>query len=134
MAVSGGTALSGKNGKLFKGSGTPTEIEIGHWSASCKSDVFKYASSKTAGFKRAVVGNAEMTGQVDGKRLSDVPIETLIQNGTIVLLTLNWTAATKISVQVAIENLDFDVNPETGDIETFSFGFTSDGDWQFTST
>lgn len=126
-----GTALSGKHGTVILVSTGNTELEIGHWTFSSKADIFKYASSKSGGVKLGIAGNSDSSGTIDGKRMIDAPIEDLIQEGDAVTLRLRFSETTYIQVPALIENLDFDVNPDTGDIETFSFGWTSNGGWAF---
>lgn len=124
-----GTPLSGNEGKFKKGS---SELEITHWTFSGVSDLHSYVSSKTGPRRRTIPGNELGTGTIEGKRMTDAPIEANFVNGDVVDATMLFgDSAGGIHASVVIGNLDFDVNPDSGELESFSCSFTTDGDWEF---
>ncbi len=115
------------------------ELEITQWEGSSETDIESFATSATNGKKAAIPGNGQMTGTVQGKISAEEVVSDLLQDGDYIGLKCYITKQTqgtnkKIYVDIPealIGSLQFGSDPNGGGGATFSFSFTSSGDYDF---
>jgi hypothetical protein len=127
--MAAGTPLSGNAGKVKVNA---AYLEITHWTYSGATDIHSYNSSETGGDRVTEKGNGQASGTVEGKRMKTTPIETVLKDGDLVTLLLEFEAGDGITFSARISNLDFDVNVDSGELQTFSFNYLSHGARSFT--
>jgi hypothetical protein len=122
-----GAGISGKDGDVKIGA---TQIaEITKWSFNPKANIPKYASNKTGGYKKAVVGVRDGAGSIEGKWDPAIPATSVVAPGTLVTLKLYINATQFWSVPSAIEGFKHDVDLDTGEVVGWSADFQTDGAW-----
>jgi hypothetical protein len=109
---------------------TGTQVaEVKKWHFAPKANVPKYASNKTAGYKRAVAGVKEGAGSIDFVWDPSNPLTGTLDVGTAATLTLYINAAQFYSVPAVIESITLDVDLDTGEIVGGNMTFVANGAW-----
>ncbi len=133
--MAAGPVITGDEGRLIKeAGGTDTEIEIGSWTATLEAQSDRYASSKSAGFLQTETGNKGATGTFEGKRATDTKIEEACPPGNTVVtlyLIFETSGPTGLTMPCKIKTLTFSINPNTGEVQSYSCTFESHGAYDF---
>jgi len=120
-------AFSGKTGKVKVGQNYVADVT--KWSATHKSNVTTYGSSDSQGWKLAVAGIEELTGDFEAKlpaAASTIPVSI----GTSVGLVLE-TGNLKLSGNAMITEISYEVDIDSGSPVGFKASFVSDGPWTY---
>ncbi len=120
-------AFSGKNGSVKLGNTTVADVT--KWTASHKANVATFASSSTGGWKVAVPGTEELSGDIEAK-LQDSVATIPIDVNTLVSLELN-TGRLKLSGQAIITQIDYEVDIDAGAPVGFRASWVSSGEWSY---
>jgi len=133
--MAAGPVLTGDEGRLIKEAGaTDTEIEIGAWTCTLEAQSDRYASSKSGGYLLTENGNKGATGSFEGKRATDTKVEDEVApSNTVVTLYLIFTTTgpSGMTMPCKIKTLTFNVNPNTGEVQSYSCTFESHGAYDF---
>lgn len=123
-----GKGFSGKNGTVKYGSGTSL-LEVTKWSFEPKTNVPKYASNATGGFKTGVAGVRDSSGKVEIKVPSDTGLP--LQDGDSVTLQLHVdaTGSNYFSVPAIISGMPVDCDVDGGEIVGATYNFEGNGAW-----
>ena len=116
---------SGKDGKVLIG-GTPV-ADITRWEFHKTAGVRKYASSSTAGFRKAVAGVKDGQGTIEFKW--DAGAASPLVEGSGVTLLLYTNASEFFSVPAVIDNFRLSVDIDSGDISSVTATFETNGAW-----
>lgn len=103
--------------------------EIKKWTFNPKANVAKYASNKTAGYKKSVAGVKEGSGSLECVWDPAIPPNTVINVGTSVTLKLYTTATQFYQVPAVIADFSIVVDLDTGDPVGYTANFEADGQW-----
>jgi hypothetical protein len=123
-----GPTQSGRLGKVYKAGSPDTEIEITKWSRQGEVDTDRFATSMSDGHKQSQPGNKAATGTVEGRRRTDGgKIEAILAEGDQVTLKLGFTSTNGISQPCTIKSLSFEVDADSGAMQSFSFTWESNG-------
>ncbi len=114
-------AYSGKNGTVTGPAGVTI---VTKFSAVHKGAVTTFGHSGSQGWKSAVDGAEEVTGDIEGK----VDGETPIARGTSVALSLD-TGGVALSGNAMITEVSYECDIDTGAPVSFKASFVSDGVW-----
>ena len=123
-------AFSGKSGSVKVGT-TPV-ADVTKWSASHKANVATFASSSSNGWKVAVPGTEEISGDIEAK-LQDNANAIPISINSIVTLELN-TGQLKLSGGAIITQIDYEVDIDAGAPVGFRASFVSSGAWTYSGS
>jgi len=126
--MAAGPVLTGDSGKFEIGA---TEIEMGAWTATLEAQSDRYASSKSGGYLMTETGNLGATGSIEGKRATDTKVDTSIPPGTSGTLKLYFTAGSYMTFSAKMKTLTYNVNPNTGEVQSYSATFESHGTVSF---
>jgi hypothetical protein len=120
-------AYSGKNGLVKSGS---TQLaEITGWKLSTKSNNPAWNSSTSSGSKKRVAGVKDGSGSFDLKvDDSDEIYDTLVE-GDSVTLNLYLNATKFFAVPALIDNIDYDVDINDGEVVAATVAFSTNGAW-----
>jgi hypothetical protein len=126
-----GNGISGNLGNLRSGiePGAVDIDEIKKWSWTMKSNVGKYSSNKTGGYKKSIGGTREGSGSADCVWDPENPPTDQFVVGIGELLNLQTTAGQRFVVPCVIANIKVDVDLDSGDPETWSFDWEADEAW-----
>lgn len=111
--------------------GTALVADVTKWSAEQKTEVSKYGSSSTSGWKAAVAGTKEITGEFEAvlQDTGSAPFDV----GSTVSLTLQTDQGTTpkgtLSGSAIISSIKYEVNPDTGEVIKFTASFEGNGAW-----
>jgi hypothetical protein len=122
-----GVGFSGKDGDVKIGSTAICEIK--GWSFNPKATNPRYASNKTAGYKRTVAGVKEGSGTMSGVYDLTTPHHGVIDIGTDVTLKLYLNAAYFYSVPAVIDDYKINVDLDTGEFVSWEATFSTNGAW-----
>lgn len=124
-----GAGISGMNGDVKIGS--TSIFEICKWGFNPKANVAKYASNKTLGYKKAVPGVKDGSGNCEGKWVPANPAYTtgILVEGTLLTLNLYINATQFWQVPSCVESFKIDVDLDTGDVIGWTCDFQTDGAW-----
>lgn len=122
-----GNGFSGKDGDVKIG--TTSVSEIKGWSFNPKSNNPRYASNKTAGYKRTVAGVKEGSGTISGVFDPTTMFFTVIDVGTNVTLKLYLDTTYFFSVPAVIDDYKLTVDLDNGEIVGFEGTFSANGAW-----
>jgi hypothetical protein len=122
-----GNGISGIHGDVLLGTTPISEIKKWSWNPKCI--IKDYASNKTQGARKRVPGSKDGSGSIDGVWDPWNPICNLIDVGSIVTLTLQHTTGQTWTVPAIIENMKYDVDLDSGDIEGWSADYSICGMW-----
>lgn len=124
-AVSGIGAVSGGGVKV----GATTIAEVKNWSFNPKSNNPAYSSNKTGGYKERVAGVKDGSGSLEGVWDPADMFIAVIDVGTEVTLDLFITATQKFVVPAIIDDYDFTVDMDEGEIVGWTANFSTNGAW-----
>jgi len=124
-------AVSGQYGTVHIGSSEL--LEVNFWSMSRKTNVHQYATNNTSGHKKTVAGTKSGSGTIRGVYDPDDPPDDHFVDGDDVTLKLYTTAAKYIEADSTIENLDYEVEIDEGEVVGWEAGFVTDGAWVLTN-
>jgi len=111
--------------------GTALVADVTKWSAEQKVEVSKYGSSSTSGWKAAVAGTKEISGDFSAvlQDTGSAPIDV----GDVVSLTLQTDQGTTpkgtLMGSAVISGIKYEVNPDTGEVISFVASFEGSGAW-----
>lgn len=131
MSDTPGTPISGNDGSATILGSPNNNFEIGKWTFASKTDLHSYASSKSGRRKITVAGNGMATGNMEGKQRSDDPSYAHVQDGDTLHVQLNFDNDHFIDAHVVVGEVSYDVDTDSGDLETFTCAFTTTGDYSY---
>lgn len=123
--------ISGNRGKVLLGSCTISELT--DFSFAFDRGLKLYNAYSGFGWQRSVLGNKKVNGTIKGKYDSSDPIDVVLNTDNLVTLQLFFDRdpIEKLYGSARLGTIQYEVNLDTGDIETWSCAFESDGPWQF---
>ena len=119
--------LTGDNGKVLIGAEAIADVT--RWSLRTFVETGTYASSASAGFRKAHQGNRQGRGQIEFRLDPANPITGDFEEGSAVTLLLYLDAARFYSVPAVIESLEMIVNVDGGDLVGGKAEFVTNGAW-----
>jgi len=120
-------AFSGRSGKVKVGQNYLADVT--KWSATHKSNVTTFGSSDSGGWKLAVAGTEEISGDLEAKLQSDA-VSAPISVGSIIGLVLE-TGNLKLSGNAIVSEIAYEVDIDTGAPVGFKASFVSSGAWTY---
>jgi hypothetical protein len=127
--VTPGDVICGREGTVKIGA---TDLpEITKFSFKTEVSTQEYASNKTDGYKRKVCGTKSASGSIEGKWDRNDMITSHFVEGDAVTLLLHLDATKKVSVPSIIKNLNIEVDIDSGNIESWTADYESDGAWTY---
>ena len=126
MAVAG-NGISGVQGDVLIGSNQVREVK--KWSFKPKMTTKDYASNITAGYRKRVSSTKDGTGTLDGVWDPWNPITDVMDIGASVTLKLQHHTNQFWLIPAIINDMSFDVDMDTGDVEAWTASFETDGQW-----
>lgn len=126
MAKTRGTYQSGKNGVVILASGS-VELEITSWTRDEEAQSDRFATSKTNGQLTSEPGNNGSTGTIEGKLVDEAgfDIRVLLAVGQKLTAKLGFTDARGLNQPLMIKKINFGVNVDSGEMQTFSMDWES---------
>lgn len=122
---------SGKNGKVKIGSSYLADVT--KWSAEHKANVATFGSSDSNGWKKAVAGVEELTGDIEAKltaSLSAAPIAV----GTSLALDLETGSGNlQLTGNAIVTSISYEVDIDNGEPVGLKASFQSDGAWTYSA-
>ena len=123
------SVLTGNTGTVEAGSSTV--LEITKWSFTTKSELTVWASNTSNGHKKRKGGTKDGTGSIEGKYDDSQPVEDILEEGSEVTLTLVRDTGNEITVPAVIEQLEFEVDVDSGAVQSWTASFGSNGAWSY---
>jgi len=120
-------AFSGRSGKVKVGETNLADVT--KWSATHKSNVTTFGSSDSSGWKLAVAGTEEITGDIEAK-LQSGATSAPISVGSTISLVLE-TGSLKLSGNAMVSEIAYEVDIDTGAPVGFKASFVSSGAWTY---
>jgi predicted secreted protein len=103
--------------------------DVTKWSATHKSNVTTFGSSDSGGWKLAVAGTEEISGDLEAKLQSDA-VSAPISVSSIIGLVLE-TGNLKLSGNAIVSEIAYEVDIDTGAPVGFKASFVSSGAWTY---
>ncbi len=123
------SAFSGKDGIVKVGAVQVAEVT--KRDVELTVEVAKYASSSTAGWKAAVVGPKDITGNVEAM-CNDTGVAPFGEGDIVTLLLATDSGATpkgSLTGSAVIKSLSYEVDPGTGAPVSWKASFEGNGAW-----
>ena len=125
-------ALCGKSGYVVIESCTIKSLT--GWSATLNKNVQTYNTYSGSGWQQTCTGNKAFTGTIEGKyTVTDDDIEAQLDTDNLVTLELHFNTGDYWSGEARLGTIEYGVNLETSEPQTWSCSFESDGTWTKTS-
>lgn len=116
-------SYSGKSGKVEIGA---TQVaHITGWTLTETSNNPAYASSETGGAKTRVMGVKDATGSMQGKLDDTTSQDATIKAGSSGTAKLYTDSSKYIEVDIIIDRFEVEVDPDEGEIVSFSADFSA---------
>ena len=127
-----GTPISGQYGQVDFGSSVIADAN--HWTMEDTVDASQFGTFGGGGFKDSNVGQKSATGTIEGVYDRTNPIEQEAVVGASVDLSLYFSTVAgggvrKRVVPAHITGISYDVDGDTGEKNTYSINWQSDGAW-----
>tara|TARA_Y100000034_G_C6767975_1_gene342464 strand:+ start:310 stop:690 length:381 start_codon:yes stop_codon:yes gene_type:complete len=103
--------------------------ELTKWTADKDFGVNTYNSRDSAGWQKTIVGNKKFSGTLEGKIDVDDSIEDDIDTESLVALQLHQNTANYWAGNGRVSNFSITCDPDTGEPQTWSCSWESDGSW-----
>ena len=121
-------AISGKEGYAMVGS--CDVYELASWNAVYDQSIHTYNSRSGAGWQKTVRGNNKVSGTIETKWMSG--IKSVFAKDTLVAVELHNDDGDYLSGNARLGPLTYNANLDTGEPQTVSVPFESDGAWTIT--
>jgi len=115
--------ISGTSGKVKIGT---TEYPVTNWQLKLASNVASFGDSSSGGWKHAVPGTKEASGEFSGKVTDSGTVPTPGQSGTF---TLILDATRSYSGSAIISEVSLETNIDTGEAISYKASFVGNGEW-----
>lgn len=124
-----GNGISGVRGDAIYNTGGTQISEVKKFSWNPSQETKDYASNKTGGAKKRVSSVKDGSGSLDGVWDPWDPITDHMEPGTEVTLKLQHYTGQFWVVPAIIDDMSFEVDIETGDVQTWTANFSLNGPW-----
>jgi hypothetical protein len=125
----GGNGISGVRGDAIYNTGGTQISEVKKFSWNPSQETKDYASNKTGGAKKRVSSVRDGSGSLDGVWDPWDPITDHMEPGTEVVLKLQHYTNQFWLVPAIIDDMSFECDIETGDVQTWTANFSLNGPW-----
>lgn len=117
-------AVSGRAGSVLVGSAVQGEVT--KWTFESSSQIHKFATNVTAGYKAGVAGPTDGKGTIETKIAADV----IFKSGQAVTLILQGPTVTDvITCPALIASCSVEVDIDTGNAIGATYNFETNGAW-----
>jgi hypothetical protein len=124
-----GNGISGTIGDVLYNTGGAKVSEVKSWSFNPKQESKSYSSNKTGGGTKRISSTKDASGTIEGVWDAWDPITDHFEPGSEVTLKLQHYTNQWWIVPVLIDDMSFDVDIETGDVQSWSANFSLNGTW-----
>jgi len=128
-----GTPFTAILGNATLGTGPAVHIpDVKKWTCNPKAENQAYASSDSAGWKQRVKGILDCSGTIDCLVTDDATLMSIgiIPGAKIPILTLLLNGTVNFVGPAIIDDVSFDINVESGEIEGATITWSGDGEWE----
>lgn len=124
-------AYSGKNGKVKVGSNYLADVT--KWSAEHKANVATFGSSSSNGWKHAVSGVEELSGDLEAKLQTAISSPPIVVGAQIALELETGGNNLQLTGNAVVTSVSYDVDIDSGEPVGLKASFVSDGAWTYSA-
>lgn len=123
--------ISGNQGYAMVGS---SEIEeLTGWTMDRDPGTQTYNAHSGAGWQKTTTGNKKISGTITGKYDPDDPVDSQIATDSLVTLQLHHTSTDYWTGSARLGAINLSANIDTGEVQSWTCAFESDGAWSHTT-